>query len=70
MAKRLHSIKTLYPDVELTLSVLVTITGFDVKDFPRDLIMETTKMGELVIEFPLSGEEVCLGRDTSESKPA
>jgi len=56
--------------VELTLSVLVTITGFDVKDFPRDLIMETTKMGELVIEFPLSGEEVCLGRDTSESKPA
>ena len=70
MAKRLDSIKTLYPDVELTFSVLVTIPGFDVKDFPRDVITETTKMGELVIEFPLSGEEVCLGRDTSESKPA
>ncbi len=52
VAKRLDSIKTLYPDVELTFSVLVTIPGFDVKDFPRDLITETTKMGELVIEFP------------------
>jgi hypothetical protein len=66
----LNEIVAAYPDVRITFSVLISIPGYDIKDFPKPLISEATKMGELVFEFPLRGEEIFLTIDRQEVCPA